>query len=51
MLIIIFGNLGLSAISFNPAGAVPVISILVFVASYLISFILNQIPIVKKYMV
>ena len=43
--------LGLNTLSFNPIFAVSVISIIVFIISYLISAILNQIPILKKYIV
>ena len=42
---------GFNSLSFNPILSVPVISIIVFVISFLISGILNHIPILKKYIV
>lgn len=42
---------GLDTITFNPYLSVPVITILVFLLSFLVSLILNQIPFVKKYLV
>ena len=44
-------ELGLSNLSFNTMIAIPVISILVFALSYLISAVFNHIPVVKKYLV
>ena len=44
-------GLKLSSISFNTLIAIPVISIIVFVLSYLVSALLNRIPVVKKYLV
>jgi hypothetical protein len=44
-------RLGLNTLSFNPLLSVIIISILVFLFSFLISAILNHIPIVKKYFV
>ncbi|MCR5736920.1 MAG: acyltransferase family protein [Eubacterium sp.] len=42
---------GLDTLGFNPIISVPVISIIVFLISLCISAVLNQIPIVKKYIV
>lgn len=42
---------GINTLSFNPAIAVPVIGIVTFIISYAISFILHQIPVLKKYVV
>lgn len=44
-------HLGLNTLSFNSVLAVICIGVVVFVISFSISAILNQIPIVKKYMV
>ena len=41
----------LSTLSFNPIFSVPVISVIVFVFSFSISGVLNQIPVLKKYIV
>ena len=43
--------LHLDTLSFNPILSVPVISIIVFTGSYIISAVLNNIPILKKYIV
>ena len=43
--------LKLNAASFNPIIAIPVTTLLVFIASFAVSAVLNQIPIVKKYVV
>jgi surface polysaccharide O-acyltransferase-like enzyme len=43
--------IGLDTVTFNPYLSVPVITILVFLSSLLVSLILNQIPFVKKYLV
>lgn len=51
ILIDAFKALGLDTITFNPYLSVPVITILVFLASFVVSLILNQIPFVKKYFV
>lgn len=45
------GVCGLNALSFNPVFAVPGIGLIVFVCSFVISGIINQIPILKKYIV
>jgi len=42
---------GLNVLSFSPWLSVPVITLIVFVISFVISALLNHIPIVKKYMV
>ena len=42
---------GINSLSFNPVLAVILVSVLVFSISYTISALLNQIPIVKKYLV
>ena len=44
-------QLGLNTLSFNPALAVISISVIVCVASFLVSAVLNKIPIVNRYMV
>ena len=44
-------RIGLNTLSFNPIFSVIVISLLVFVISFVLSAILNHIPIVKKYLV
>lgn len=41
----------LNTLSFNPFLSVPAISIIVFIISLIISFIINHIPILKKYVV
>ena len=46
----IIKDCGINTLSFNPIFSVPVISIMVFVLSFLSSGILNQIPILKKYL-
>ena len=51
ILIDVIKGLGLDTITFNPYWSVPVITILVFLSSFLVSLILNQIPFVKKYLV
>lgn len=42
---------GLNASSFHPVISIPCLAVLVFVISMIISAILNQIPIIKKYIV
>lgn len=42
---------GLNALTFHPVAAVPVISIIVFCASFLISAALNHIPVLNRYIV
>ena len=41
----------LNSLSFNPIISIPIITILVFILSYLTSAVINQIPIFKKYIV
>ena len=41
--------IGLNTVSFAPALSIPVISVIVFVISFAFSGILNNIPVVKKY--
>lgn len=47
----IFKLLGLNTLSFNSIFSVPIISIMVFVISMMISFVLNKMPKVNKYIV
>lgn len=42
---------GLNTLSFNPIISVPIIAIVVFVLSFLMSALLNQIPVLNKYIV
>lgn len=44
-------HLSINSLSFNPVFSVPIIGVLIFVISFGVSALLNQIPIVKKYMV
>ena len=44
-------TLGLNTLSFNPILSVPIISIIVFIISLIVSFILNKIPKVNRYIV
>lgn len=44
-------RVGLNSLSFNPVFSVVCIGIIVFVVSFIISAILHQIPVVKKYIV
>ena len=41
----------LNSLSFNPIFSIPTIAILVFISSYIISIILNKIPIVNKWLI
>ncbi len=43
--------LGINNLSFNPIFSIPVLSLAVFLVSYIISAILNRIPIINKYIV
>lgn len=43
--------LQINVLSFNPIVSVPIMSIVVFVLSFAVSAVLNQIPVVKKYIV
>lgn len=45
------GKVGIDALSFNPLYAVPIVALLVFVISSIISFILSKVPILNKYVV
>ncbi len=47
----VLSALGIQPTSFSPVLSVPVITIVTTIASYLISFILNKIPVIKKYIV
>lgn len=49
--ITIFKKIGFSTVSFNPITAVPIISMSVFTISFLVSFIINKIPFLNKYIV
>lgn len=52
MLIDIFSYFyGFDARAFNPIVSVPVVSVVVFVSSFVISAILNRIPVINKYIV
>ena len=42
---------GINSLAFNPIISVPVISLLIFVISYMISAVLHHIPVLKKYIV
>ena len=44
-------RIGLNAFSFNPVISVPVIALIVFVISFVISAVINNIPVLKKYIV
>jgi len=44
-------ELGLSNLSFNTLAAIPIISVIVFAVSYLISAVFNHIPVVKNHLV
>ena len=41
----------INTLSFNPIFSVPIITVLIFIVSYIISAIINNIPILKKYVV
>ncbi len=45
------GQLGIDALTFSPLVSVPVIGIVVFVVSFLISAVLHRIPVLNKYIV
>lgn len=51
IMIDVIKGFGLETVTFNPYLSVPVITILVFLPSLLVSLILNQIPFVRKYLV
>ena len=42
---------GLHTLTFNPVISVPVIAVIVFIISFIISAVLNHIPVLKKYIV
>ena len=44
-------NLHINTLSFHPVLSVPVISVVVFIVSMIISAVINQIPVLKKYIV
>lgn len=44
-------RLGLNSLTFNPIISIPVISVIVFVISFSISAVLNNIPVLKRYIV
>ena len=44
-------KLGLHSLTFNPIISIPVISVIVFVISFAVSAIINQIPVFRKYIV
>ncbi len=44
-------NFALNTLSFDTAKAMPVVAVVVFVVSYCMSYILNKLPIIKKYLV
>ena len=44
-------KIGLHALTFNPVFSVPVIAVIVFMLSFIISAVLNHIPVLKKYIV
>ena len=48
---LIINTLGLNTLTFNPLLSIPVISVIVFVISFGISAVLNQIPVLNKYIV
>ena len=43
--------LGIHSLLFNPLFSIPVVAIIIYIASFCISAILHQIPVVKKYLV
>ena len=49
--IYLLAKLGLNTLMFSPIISIPVISVIVFVISFAASAILNQIPVLKKYIV
>lgn len=44
-------HFGLNAVTFTPIIAVPLITIIVFICSYLASYIINKIPFLNKYII
>lgn len=51
LVIAIFANFGLTASAFIPVITVPLLTVAVFIVSYLLSALINNIPILKKYIV
>ena len=45
------GKFGLNPLTFSPLISIPVISVIVFAVSFAISAVLNQIPVINKYIV
>ncbi len=50
-ILLVLTALGIHSTSFHPVLSVPTITLVTAVASYLISFVLNKIPVLKKYIV
>lgn len=44
-------NCGFTTLSFNPLISVPILTLIVYIISYIISAIINNIPVLKKYIV
>ena len=44
-------KIGLSTVSYNPIFAVPINTVLVFIGSFIISFIISKVPIIRKYII
>lgn len=42
---------GITSISFNPLFSIPIISILVFITSLIITYIISKVPILNKYII
>ena len=49
--LIFFNEIGFTTFIFNPIVSIPLVSISIFFASFLISFLLNKIPVIKRYIV
>lgn len=47
----VLAGFGLNTLSFHPVAAVPVITLIVFVISYIISAMIHKIPVLNKYIV
>ena len=47
----VIAKLGLDSLTFNPLFSVPVISVIVFTVSFVISAVMNHIPMLKKYVI
>jgi len=48
---IIFNEVGFSSASFNPIFSIPIVAIVIFACSFLVSYILNRIPVINKHFV